>query len=165
MRRHVLPFLARHEAPEPLLGVLKRGAGAALGLVAVAWLARVTGWPLLLAPLGASVVLLFGQPGSPLAQPMHLFGGYFLGTCLAVGTAWALPGEPLAAALAVGGAVSLMAGLRVTHPPAGAVPLVALADPGGAWRLFPALLLASLALVAIAVLCHRLPPRTAYPKG
>lgn len=164
MRRHVRPFLHRHEPAEPAWGVAKRGAGAALGLAIVALLARWTGWPLLLAPLGASVVLLFGQPASPLAQPMNLFGGYLVGALLGAGAALALPGDPVAAAGAVGAAVALMGALRVTHPPAGAVPLVALGDPGGAAGLLPALLGASLALVALAVLCHRLPPRTAYPR-
>lgn len=47
---------------------------------------------MLIAPLGASVALLFGQATSPLAQPANVFGGYFLATVLAVEVAVWVPG-------------------------------------------------------------------------
>lgn len=165
MRRHLHLFTARHEPGSDLLAHLKSGLGAALGLGLVGGLAGLTGWPLMIAPLGASVVLLFGQPGSPLAQPANVFGGYFLATVIAVGTALAAPGLWWAAAVAVGLAVAAMLALRITHPPAGAVPLVAMAAPENAALLFPMLLLSALTLVGLALLLHSLPPRVAYPKG
>ena len=84
MRHHIRLFTARHEPEGHVLQHLKSGLGAGLGLALVGALASLTGWPLLIAPLGASVVLLFGQPGSPLAQPANVFGGYFLATLVAV---------------------------------------------------------------------------------
>lgn len=165
MRRHLLHLAARHEPEGPLLSHLKSGLGAALGLALVGGLAALTGWPMLIAPLGASVVLLFGQPSSPLAQPANVFGGYFLATVLAVGVAVVAPGLWWAAALAVGLAVAAMLALRITHPPAGAVPLVAMTAPEDAAMLFPTLLLSAVALVGLALLLHRLPPRVAYPRG
>lgn len=165
MRHHISLLTARHEPEGPLLGHLKSGLGAALGLALVGGLATVTGWPLLVAPLGASVVLLFGQPQSPLAQPANVFGGYFLATVLAVAVTQAAPGLWWAAAGAVGLSVALMLALRITHPPAGAVPLVAMAAPGQAALLFPTLLLSAVTLVGLALLLHRLPPRVAYPRG
>jgi len=39
-----------------------------------------------------------------------------------------------------------------------------MAAPEGGATLFPALLAASIALVALAVPCHRLPPRLTYPR-
>jgi CBS-domain-containing membrane protein len=165
MRHHFQLLTARHEPEGPLVAHLKSGLGAAVGLGLVGGLAGVTGWPLLMAPLGASVVLLFGQPGSPLAQPANVFGGYFLATVIAVGMALVAPGLWWAAALAVGLAVATMLALRITHPPAGAVPLVAMAAPAKALMLFPMLLLSAVTLVGLALLLHRLPPRVAYPKA
>lgn len=164
MRHHVRRLAARHEPPGQAVLHLKSGAGATLGLAAVAGLAGATGLPLLLAPLGATVVLLFGQPASPLAQPANVFGGYALGALIGMGAALAWPGHAGGAAGAVGLAIALMLTLRVTHPPAGAVPLVALGSPDGAAMLLPDLLLAAALLVALAAVVHRLPPRTAYPR-
>lgn len=165
MRRHLLHLATRHEPEGPFLPHLKSGLGAALGLSVVGGLAALTGWPMLIAPLGASVALLFGQPSSPLAQPANVFGGYFLATVLAVGVAVVAPGLWWAAAAAVGLAVALMLALRITHLPAGAVPLVAMAAPDEAAMLFPTLLLSATALVGLVLLLHRLPPRVAYPRG
>lgn len=164
MRRHFHLFTARHEPVMPLASHLKSGAGAGLGLAVVGALAHLTGWPLLLAPLGATVVLLFGHPASPLAQPANVFGGYLLATILAVAAAMAFPGVWWMAAATVGLALAGMLALRVTHPPAGAIPLVAMAAPQDSVVLFPTLLLASVSLVALAVALHRLPPQVSYPR-
>jgi CBS-domain-containing membrane protein len=165
MRRHIRTFTARHEPQGAMSAHLKSGLGALLGILLVGGLAVATDLPLLIAPLGASVVLLFGQPNSPLSQPMNVFGGYLIGTVFGVAAAVAFPGIWWVAAIAVGLSIAAMAALRVTHPPAGAVPLVALAAPGESALLFATLLIACISLVALAVVHHRLPPRVAYPKA
>jgi CBS-domain-containing membrane protein len=165
MRRHVRPFIARHEPPGSLLSHLKSGSGAVVAMSAVGGLSMLTGLPLLVAPLGATAVLLFGQPSSPLAQPANVLGGYLVATVLAVVAMSAFPGLWPAAIVAVGLSIAAMLVLRVTHPPAGAIPLVASAasSTGGA-MLFGIILLGSLSLVALAILHHRLPPRAQYPR-
>ena len=135
-----------------------------LGIGTVGGLATLTGLPLLIAPLGATVVLLFGHPGSPLAQPINIFGGYLLATILGVAAALTFPGVWWIAAIAVGAAIAGMLMFRITHPPAGAIPLVALAAPLQSATLFGTILVSCISLVAIALVHHRLPPRIAYPK-
>ncbi len=76
-----------------MLGHLKSGAGSAIGLSGVGALSSLTELPLLIAPLGATVVLLFGQPASPLAQPINIFGGYLFATIVAVAAALSFPGN------------------------------------------------------------------------
>ncbi|MEW9836321.1 HPP family protein [Mesorhizobium marinum] len=164
MRRHIRTYTARHEPSGQVLSNLKSGAGAVLGIGAVGGLSVATGLPLLLAPLGATVVLLFGQPASPLAQPANIFGGYLLATVVGVAAAVLFPGLWWVAAIAVGLAIAGMLMLRITHPPAGAVPLVALASPLEATTLFPTILIACVSLVGLAVVHHRLPPRAQYPR-
>jgi CBS-domain-containing membrane protein len=164
MRRHLRSFTARHEPGGQFTSHLKSGAGAVLGIGAVGGLATLTGLPLLIAPLGATVVLLFGHPASPLAQPINIFGGYLLATILGVAAALAFPGLWWVAAVAVGAAIAGMLMLRITHPPAGAIPLVALASPLQSTSLFITVFVSCVSLVGLALLHHRLPPRIQYPR-
>ena len=164
MRRHIRTFTARHEPSGLLLSHVKSGTGAIVGMSLVGVLASVTGLPLLIAPLGATAVLLFGQPASPLAQPMNIFAGYLVATLIGVGAALAFPGVWAGAAIAVGLSIVLMATLRVTHPPAGAVPLVATAAPYQGSTLFIVVLLGCISLLTLAVVHHWIPPRVQYPR-
>lgn len=164
MRRHIRTLTARHEPSSRLLSHVKSGSGAVVGMSAVGGLAAVTGLPLLIAPLGATAVLLFGQPTSPLAQPANIFGGYLLAAMVGSMAMAAFPGAWIAAAVAVGAVVALMAILRVTHPPAGALPLVATASPFQGGTLFAVVLIGVVCLVALAILHHWLPPRIEYPR-
>ncbi|HEX2605214.1 MAG TPA: HPP family protein [Oxalicibacterium sp.] len=79
----------------------------------------------LIAPMGASSVLLFAVPSSPLAQPWSLIGGNLVAALVGV-TCTKLVGEPiLAAGLAISIAIGGMFMLRCIHPPSGAVALTA----------------------------------------
>jgi CBS domain-containing membrane protein len=75
--------------------------------------------------MGASAVLLFGLPASPLAQPWPILSGNLLSAFVGVTVALVIPSPLVAAAVAVGVATGLMAVLRCTHPPSGAVALTA----------------------------------------
>lgn len=143
---------------------MKSGVGAIVGMGAISGLSMATDMPLLIAPLGATAVLLFGQPASPLSQPVNVFGGYVLAAAIGVGAAQVFPGAWWAAAIAVGVVIAAMLALRVTHPPAGAIPLVASATPFQGNMLFGAVLIGSVSLVALALLHHRIPPRHDYPR-
>lgn len=164
MSRRLLPLVARHEPRAPLAAHLKSGTGALVAMTAVGALASATGMPLLIAPLGATAVLLFAQPASPLAQPANVFGGYLLAALLAALVILLGPTLWWAATAAVGLAIGLMSLFRVTHPPAGAVPLVALGAPLPPLTLLAVVLVGSASLVLIALLHHRLPPRSDYPR-
>lgn len=79
----------------------------------------------LIAPMGASSVLLFAVPASPLAQPWSIMGGNIIAAIVGV-TCAKLIGEPiLAAGLAAAVAIGGMFAFRCIHPPSGAVALTA----------------------------------------
>ena len=162
--RHLKPFLARHEPRGPFVGHLKSGIGAVVAMTIVGALAALTHFPLLLAPLGATAVLVFAQPHSPLAQPANVFGGYIVSALLGLAAAMLWPGEWPAATICVGVSIAAMLAFRVTHPPAGGVPLLAVVGPLAPTTLFGAIVAGAGCLVAVAVLHHRLPPRIAYPR-
>jgi CBS domain-containing membrane protein len=111
---------------------LRAVGGAALGLLITAllcrWAASALGnanavW--LIAPLGASAVLVFAVPASPLAQPWSVIGGNTLSALVGIASANWIPDPAWAAAIAVGGAIGLMFTARCLHPPGGAAALLA----------------------------------------
>ena len=109
--------------------------------------------PLLAPPLGASAVLAFAIPASPLAQPRAILGGNLASSIVGVICAALIPQPSLAAGAAVAGAILAMTALRCLHPPGGAVALgLALATPGiaDAPGAVAPVMLGSLLLVAAA---------------
>jgi len=102
-----------------LLGVLFTAAASR-------WLAdrsAVGAW--LFAPLGASAVLIFVTPASPLAQPWAVLGGNGISAAIGVVCSMWISNAVLAAPVAVALAVVVMLALRCLHPPGGAMALLA----------------------------------------
>ena len=156
-------LLNRQQPAQSVATVLKAGAGGLLAIGLVAWPDGLSGHPLLMAPFGATCVLLFSLPASPLSQPVNVFAGHLVSTFIGLLLHTLLPDQWWSLGIAVGLAIAAMAALRVTHPPAGADPLVVFFEnPGWDYLLFP-VALGSVALVIIAWLFHRLPPQAVYP--
>ncbi|MDB5777221.1 MAG: hypothetical protein JWP38_3354 [Herbaspirillum sp.] len=105
-------------------------AGALFGLILAAALSRLTlghsiGALWLIAPMGASAVLLFAVPASPLAQPWSIIGGNLCAATIGVACRMLVQDPMIAAALAGSLAIGAMFMLRCLHPPSGAVALTA----------------------------------------
>jgi CBS domain-containing membrane protein len=119
------------------------------------------GW--LIAPFGATAVLVFAVPNSPLAQPWSVVVGNSVSALVALGVMAALPLAHWAAPLAVGLAIIAMLALRALHPPGGAVALlVALTGAGGWGETLGTVALGSALLVAVGVVWNRALGRS-YP--
>ena len=102
-----------------LLGILATGLASALLIRS-----PVTAL-LLMAPMGASAVLLFGVPASPLAQPWAIVGGNLVAALIGVACAKLIAAPFPAAAAAIFFSIAAMFALRCLHPPSGAVALTA----------------------------------------
>lgn len=120
--------------PEPVAVNYKERTRACLGaFFGIVLTSVVTYWvvgptvnlPLLMAPIGASAVLLFGVPSSPLAQPWSIIGGNTVAAIVGVSFAIMIKDAVIAAAFALSVAIALMFALRCLHPPSGAVALTA----------------------------------------
>ncbi|KKB11037.1 hypothetical protein VE25_14730 [Devosia geojensis] len=157
-------YLARHEPRTDWRLHIKSSAGAFLGVLVVGGLSAWSGLPLLIAPLGPTALLMFAQPEIAPSQPVAIFAGYFLGATFASIMEVAFPGSWWAAVLAVGLVMLTMLMLRVTHPPAAAVPLVVYSSPIAPQVLFLVMLTACVVLTGLALAWHRIPPRVGYPR-
>ena len=82
-------------------------------------------YPLLFGPVGASAVLVFAVPASPMAQPWSVIGGNMISALVGVAAAHSIGNPELAAGVAVAGAILAMSLLHCLHPPGGAVALTA----------------------------------------
>ncbi|WP_205894572.1 HPP family protein [Pseudomonas oryzihabitans] len=163
---------------------LRASLGAGLGILLAALLAAwwLEGQPVhqhgalalaLVAPLGASAVLVFALPSSPLAQPWSVVGGNTLSALIGIACAQWLPEANLAAAVAVALAIAAMFALRCLHPPGGAsallMVLIGAHDFSYAWS---PVALDSLLLVVAGLVYNNLTrrpwphvPRPAEPSG
>ncbi len=117
----------------------------------------------LVAPIGASAIIVFALPASPMAQPWAVLGGNTMSALVGVVCANAIADPAVAASVAVGCAVALMFLLRCLHPPGGAVALlvVILHVTSYKFALFPVFFNAAV-LVLAGVLYNNLTGRR-YP--
>lgn len=108
--------------------------GIGLGLWLTGWLSQqaLGGMdPWFVAPMGASAILLFLLPASPLAQPWSILGGNLVSALIGISCAKLFGHSVPVAALAGALAAAAMLALRCLHPPGGAVALTAvLGSPG-----------------------------------
>ena len=118
----------------------------------------------LLASFGSSMVLLYGYPESPFAQPKNVFFGHLI-TAL-VGLFFlnfvTLPIYMLIP-LAVGFGVGLMIFLNVTHPPAGGNPIIVIIGSVSFDYLLSPVITGSIIIIVFAIIINRFILKKSYP--
>ncbi|WP_246027328.1 HPP family protein [Novosphingobium umbonatum] len=171
----------------PLSRQMAAGLGGALGILVTGlvmrlWLGDPASIPLLVAPMGASAVLLFAVPASPLAQPWAIVGGNVLSALCGIFWMKWLGDPAYAACLAVASAIVVMSLARCLHPPGGACALTcviggkAVVAAGWSFALVPvaanSILLVTLGLIYNSAIRSHYPNRPAQyvapgpePKG
>lgn len=118
--------------------------------------------------MGASAVLLFAVPHSPLAQPWNVLGGHLISAAVGVMCAQFIPTVSIAAAASVGLAIAAMYYARCVHPPGGATALAAVIggvhihDLGFAYIITP-VLVNTLTILVVGVLFNYLFKWRRYP--
>jgi len=140
------------------------GIGAMLCITALGSMQQLTHtlvW--LMAPFGATMVILFGLPDSPLAQPRNIVFGHLLTSFIGLAVLSLLGVSAWSMGLAVGLAVALMLVTKTTHPPAGANPILIMLT-GQTWGfLLSPVATGTLFIVLIGVIYHRGICRRDYP--
>ena len=118
----------------------------------------------LAASFGSSMVLLFGFPESPFAQPRNVFFGHFVTTLVGVIFVNLIP-LPIYIniALAVGIGIFFMILLNVVHPPAGGNPvMVIIGSVSYDYLIFP-IISGCFIIILLAIIVNRFLLKKNYP--
>jgi len=118
----------------------------------------------LLASFGSSMVLLYGYPESPFAQPKNVFFGHLITALVGL---FFLNFVPLPIyiiiPLAVGFGVGLMIFLNVTHPPAGGNPIIVIIGSVSFDYLLSPVITGSIMIIVFAIIINRFILKKSYP--
>lgn len=118
----------------------------------------------LIASFGSTMVVLYGYPESPFAQPKNVFFGHVLTSVVGMFFLYFLP-IPLYIVLpiAVGTGVALMMLFNVTHPPAGGNPIIIIVGSVSVEYLLSPIILGSAIMVIFGLVINRLILKKKYP--
>ena len=118
----------------------------------------------LIASFGSSMVLLYGYPESPFAQPKNIFFGHLLTSIVGILFVYFVH-LPIFVTipLAVGFGVGLMILLNVTHPPAGGNPIIVIIGSVSIDYLINPIIIGSLIILFFGVVLNRLILKKKYP--
>lgn len=139
--------------------------GTVLGIGGVALLAKYTQLPFIIAPFGASAVLLYSAVSSPLAQPRNLILGHLVSGVIAITVCNLLGNSVVSTVFAVTAAIVAMMLLDAVHPPGGATALLCMLQNTTSYTFLITPLAAGCAVLLLAaVLASKLVPNaTSYP--
>ncbi len=118
----------------------------------------------IIASFGSSMVLLFGYPESPFAQPKNVFFGHLLTSLVGMFFLHFIP-LPIfiIIPLAVGFGVGLMILFNVTHPPAGGNPIIVIIGSVSIDYLLSPVISGSIIIIIFAIILNRLILKKNYP--
>ena len=118
----------------------------------------------LIASFGSSMVLLFGYPESPFAQPKNIFFGHLITSIVGLIFLNFVP-LPLFLIIpfAVGFGVGLMILLNVTHPPAGGNPIIVILGSVSMDYLLSPIITGSIIILIFGVIINRFILKKEYP--
>ena len=113
---------------------------------------------------GSSMVLLFGYPESPFAQPKNVFFGHFITALVGVIFVNYIP-LPIyiSIAFAVGAGVFLMILLDVVHPPAGGNPIIVIIGSASYDYLINPIMFGCIIILLLAVIINKFLLQKNYP--
>ena len=118
----------------------------------------------LLASFGSSMVLLYGYPESPFAQPKNVFFGHLVTTIVGLLCLHFIPLPIfLIIPLAVGLGVGLMILLNVTHPPAGGNPIIVIIGSVSYDYLLTPVISGSIIIIIFAIIVNKFVLKKSYP--
>lgn len=127
-----------------LLGVL----GATIGIIALQFITNASGVELVAASFGATFVLIFALPDSPVVKPKNIVGGYLISTSISLLVFEFIGNDPFSLGLAFGLSFVLMQLTKSLHPPAGSIPLLILFVPPD-WKFILTPILAGVIFILI----------------
>ena len=118
----------------------------------------------LIASFGSTMVLLYGYPESPFAQPKNIFFGHLITSIVGIACLILIP-LPLYILLpvSVGLGVSLMIFFNVTHPPAGGNPIIVIMGSVSLDYIINPIISGTIIVLIFGVVLNRLILKKKYP--
>lgn len=136
---------------------LLAGFGATIIITCLAYLQAFTSENLwLMAPFGATAVLVFGVPDSPLASAKNVIFGHLITTSVGLIFLYSFGVTPITLGIATGLGVFCMLMTKTTHPPAGANPILVMMTHQTWFVLINPVLVGAVSIVIAAHLYNRL---------
>ena len=118
----------------------------------------------LIASFGSSMVLLYGYPESPFAQPKNIFFGHLVTSVVGILVLFYVPSPIyITIPVAVGAGVSLMIILNVTHPPAGGNPIIVIIGSVSLDYLINPIITGTIIILIFGIILNRLILKKKYP--
>ena len=118
----------------------------------------------LIASFGSSMVLLYGYPESPFAQPKNIFFGHLLTSIVGILVLFYVPLPIyLTIPIAVGAGAGLMIILNVTHPPAGGNPIIVIIGSVSLDYLINPIITGTIIILIFGIILNRLILKKKYP--
>ena len=151
---------------DDLIKSILAGLFSAITIGALTFLTYKTTFGLfLIASFGSSMVLLYGYPESPFAQPKNIFFGHLLTALVGVIILNFVP-LPIfiTIPIAVGLGVGLMILFNVTHPPAGGNPIIVIIGSVSLDYLINPIITGSIIVLAFGIVINRFILKKKYPK-
>ncbi|WOE33249.1 MULTISPECIES: HPP family protein [unclassified Acinetobacter] len=147
--------------------VLRSLIGGTISIFFLLTLTKLTGHIYIMAPFGATCVILYAVSQSPLAQPRNVIFGHLISAFIGLFFLKFFSESNLTIALSVGCAIALMQVFKCVHPPAGANPLVILLTANSinyewSFLVFP-VLLGSIVLVLVAAIVNNIKNDNKWP--
>tara|TARA_B100000029_G_scaffold501168_1_gene574066 strand:+ start:39 stop:503 length:465 start_codon:yes stop_codon:yes gene_type:complete len=141
------------------------GLFSAITIGALTYLTYKTPFGLfLIASFGSSMVLLYGYPESPFAQPKNIFFGHLITAFIGIIVLNFIP-LPIfiTIPIAVGLGVSFMILFKITHPPAGGNPIIVIIGSVSFDYLINPIIFGSIIVLAFGVVINRFLLKKKYP--
>lgn len=137
--------------------------GGFITIFILLYLTNLTATEWLMAPFGASCVLVFAAWNAPLSQPRNIIGGHFISAAIGLLLYHLFGAESWTLALGVGLSIACMMLTKTTHPPAGANPIIVISG-GYHWSyLVTPVLVGAVIIVIVALLINNLRSNRSYP--
>ena len=118
----------------------------------------------LITSFGSSMVLIYGYPESPFSQPKNVFFGHLLTSVVGILFLYLLPlPNFILIPIAVGISIGLMILLNITHPPAGANPIIIIMGSVSLDYIISPIILGSIIILIFAIILNKFILRKDYP--
>jgi CBS-domain-containing membrane protein len=130
----------------------------------IQWVTELTGYPLLIGSFGATSVLLFGAPESPLTQPRNLIGGHLISAFIAVVLVAIFGSNFYIIGMSVGLSIFFMYITKTLHPPGGATALIGVMGNCTPMFILVPVMIGVVILLIISLITNNFVNHRQYPK-